>query len=145
MMKIKKLLKAKKAISPIFATLLIVVIAVTAVLLTYAWITPNAGILNHQKSVTLYEANVEFKPNGVITIEIGNSGSGDTQILQAYIGSSAVSVQNQATDPQTPLTLNSGAIVSFNVPYHWVAGNSYYFKVVIADGQALAFQEQAPQ
>src|SRR3990170_963076 len=38
-MSIKKMLHSKKAISPILATLLLIVIAVAAIVVTYAWIT----------------------------------------------------------------------------------------------------------
>ena len=42
-MSIKTVLKSKKAISPILATLLLIVIAVAAIVVTYAWITTFMG------------------------------------------------------------------------------------------------------
>jgi archaeal type IV pilus assembly protein PilA len=148
MMKIKKLrfLKANKAISPILATLLLVVVAVAAIVMTYAWITSYTGNLTSQAGVMPYKANVNFKEKEIITIDIGNSGTSNTQILQVYIGTSATSAQSQTTNPETPITLNAGKIASFDVSYAWTAGRTYYFKVVTAAGQqALTFQEQAPQ
>jgi flagellin-like protein len=39
----RKILHSKKAISPILATLLLVVIAVSAIVVTYAWMTTYMG------------------------------------------------------------------------------------------------------
>ena len=145
-MKLKKLLKANKAISPILATLLLVIIAVAAIVMTYAWITTYIGNTTSEAGVMPYKANVNFKENGVITVDIGNSGTSNTQILQVYIGTSASSAQNQTTSPAIPIRLNAGEIASFNVQYAWASGKTYYFKVATAAGQPpLTFQEQAPQ
>ena len=139
-MPIRRMLKSRKAISPILATLLLIVIAVAAIVMTYAWIT------SQQAGFMPYKANVNFKENGVITVDIGNSGTSNTQILQVYLGTSATNATSQTTTPATPITLNAGGIASFSISYNWTAGKTYYFKVVTAAGQqALTFQEQAPQ
>ena len=141
-MKLQKLLKNRKAISPILATLLLVVIAVAAIVMTYAWITTSSENTTSPGAIP-YKANVNFKENGAITVDIGNSGTSNTQILQVYIGTSASSAQNQTTNPAIPIRLNAGEISSFNVQYAWASGKTYYFKVVTASGQpSLTFQEQ---
>ncbi len=47
-MPIKKLVNSNKAISPILATLLLIVIAVAAIVITYAWITTYMGTTTQQ-------------------------------------------------------------------------------------------------
>jgi flagellin-like protein len=142
----KKILRSKKGISPILATLLLIVIAVAAIVMTYAWITTYIGNTTDKAGVMPYKANVNFETGSKITIDIGNSGTSNTQILQVYVGTSATSAQNITTTPDAPITLNAGSIVSFSVSYDWSAGKTYYFKVVTAAGQpSLTFQEQAPQ
>jgi flagellin-like protein len=143
-MSIKKILNSKKAISPILATLLLIVIAVAAIVVTYAWITTYMGTATQQAGVLPYKANVNFvsgTPKN-ITIDIGNSGTSNGQVVQVYIGTSATALESQIT---TPISLAAGAITSFNVTYPWSAGATYYFKVVPNSGAALSFQEQAPQ
>ncbi len=148
-MSTRKILNSKKAISPILATLLLIVIAVAAIVVTYAWISTYMGTTTQQAGVLLYKANVNFFTDGVtkkIAIDIGNSGTSNTQILQVYIGTSATSATSQTTTPATPIPLNAGAIASFNVTYTWAAGQTYYFRIVPTAGQqALPLQEQAPQ
>jgi flagellin-like protein len=147
-MSTRKIFRSKKAISPILATLLLIVIAVAAIVVTYAWITTYMGSTTQQAEFIPYKANVNFIDDAgtkKIAIDIGNSGTSSGQIVQVYIGTSATTTQSKTTTPPTPITIAAGAIESFNVTYTWSAGETYYFKVVPNSGAALPFTEQAPQ
>lgn len=140
-----KITRSKKAISPILATLLLIVIAVSAIIVTYAWTTTYMGNPTGQAAVP-YKANVNFQSGSKIIIDIGNSGTADTEIIALYVGTSESTAASQTTSPQTPIPLSAGSIASLSVGYEWVQGQTYYFKVVTAAGQTpLVFQEQAPQ
>ena len=145
----KNMLKSKKAISPILATLLLIVIAVAAIVVTYAWIMTYMSSAGQQAGVILYKANVRFYEDyGVkkIDIDVGNSGTSDTQIIQVYIGTSSTNLENQTTTPTLPASLAAGSIVRLTVNYTWTAGNTYYFKIIPSAGQQSLgpFPEQAP-
>lgn len=142
-----KILRSKKAISPILATLLLVVIAVSAVVMTYAWMNSYMGDTTDDASVMPYKANIAFlgTTSKTITIDIGNSGSADTKVIGVYIGTDEANAVSQKPSPALPLTLKADSIVSCKVTYNWVAGETYYFKVVTEAGQPITFQEQAPQ
>ena len=149
-MSIKKTLNSKKAISPILATLLLIVIAVAAIVVTYAWITTYMGSATQQAGVLLNPANVSFnETTGVITIDVQNTGTSDTKIAAVYIGTSASStVKQTSTTPSltTPQSLGAGDILTIAVNgYTWTAGDTYYFRVVPNAGAPLTFTEQAPQ
>src|SRR3990170_1642965 len=88
-MSIRKMLNSKKAISPILATLLLIVIAVAAIVVTYAWITTYMGNATQQAGFIPYKANVNFRAGNLITIDIGNSGTSSGQVVQVYVGTSA--------------------------------------------------------
>lgn len=139
-------LKSRKAISPILATLLLIVIAVAAIVVTYAWIMTYMSSAGHQAGVILYKANVNFYTNGTkkIDIDVGNSGTSDTQIIQVYAGTSEASLQNQTTVPALPITLAAGAIRRVTIDYNWVNSNTYHFKITSASGQSIEWPEQAP-
>jgi flagellin-like protein len=139
---IRKLFKSKKGISPILATLLLVVIAVAAIVVTYAWVMTYTGHLTGQAGVVLYEANVNFYGNGsMIDIDIGNSGTSGTTIIQVYIGASASTMDNQTI---TPVLLPAGSVQRITVNYSWQLGVIYYFKVLTSTGQNLPWSTQAP-
>jgi len=140
------MLKCKRAISPILATLLLIVIAVAAIVVTYAWIMTYMSSVGQQAGVRLYKANVNFGGNGTtIGIDIGNSGDSGTQIIKVYVGPTLGSLveQNQIT-PSLPVSLSGSAITSITVDYSWTASATYYFKVISLTGQTLEFPEQAP-
>ena len=145
----KNMLKTKKAISPILATLLLIVIAVAAIVVTYAWIMTYMSSAGQQAGVILYKANVRFyNDSGTlkIDIDVGNSGTSDTQIIQVYVGTSSTDLENQTTTPSLPVSLAAGSIVRLTVTYDWTAGNTYYFKIIPSAGQQPLgpFPEQAP-
>jgi len=145
-MSIKRVLTSKKAISPILATLLLIVIAVAAIVVTYAWITTYMGTTTQQAGFIPYKANVAFV-NGAsekITIDIGNSGTSAGEIVQFYFGTSASALQSQTTDPPMPQSVAAGTILSVNITQSWQSGTTYYFKVVPTSGAVLSFTEQAP-
>jgi len=138
-----RMFRSRKAISPILATLLLVVIAVAAIVITYAWITTYMGTATEQAGFIPYKANVAFTSSKLL-IDIGNSGPSSGQIVQVYVGTSASAMVSQTTDPTVPKAIAPSAIQQFNVTYSWVSGTTYYFKVVPNSGAALSFTEQAP-
>jgi flagellin-like protein len=139
---IKGMMRSKKAISPILATLLLVVIAVAAIVVTYAWVMTYTGHLTGQAGVVLYKSNVNFYGNGTkIDIDVGNSGTSDTTIIQVYIGTSSSSMDNQTI---TPVPLAADKVQRITVNYSWQPGITYYLKVVTQTGQSLPLTEQAP-
>ncbi len=139
-----KIMKSRKGISPILATLLLIVIAVAAIAVTYAWIMTYMGTTTRQAEVTLYKANVNFV-SGKIVIDVGNSGTSDTTILGVYAGTSASSMQSYTPTYATSSSLAAGSINSFNVTLPWAPSTMYYFKVVPAAGQqALTFEAKSP-
>jgi flagellin-like protein len=146
------MLKSKKAISPILATLLLIVIAVAAIVVTYAWVMTYVGTTTQQASIILYDENVRFV-DSTTEITIGNSGTGDTQLVRLYLGTSAndlTEVTTAVTDGLTDL-LNAGSVVTLTLDWtdtdlgNWTSGETYYFRVVPQQGQAYPFSAQAPQ
>jgi len=144
----KNIRKARKAISPILATLLLIVIAVAAIVVTYAWIMTYMGNAGHQAGVMLFKSNVRFYNNGTsIDIDVGNSGTSDTQIIQVYFGTSSGNMQNMTTSPTLPVPLAAGSTtpVTLTGLSPCTLGETYYFKVVTSSGQILPpWPEQAP-
>jgi flagellin-like protein len=154
-MAIKKLLNSKKAISPILATLLLIVIAVAAIVVTYAWITTYMGSATSQAGVLLYQENVRFdQDEGKTIITVGNSGTEDTRIVRVWLGNSSANMIDVTSN--TDITgagrlLPAGDIADIEITWpndvatNWEQGENYYFRIVPNPGQFLEFQEQAPQ
>jgi flagellin-like protein len=154
-MSIRKILNSKKAISPILATLLLIVIAVAAIVVTYAWITTYMGSATSQAGVRIYLENVRFDVDADETIiTVGNSGTEDTRIVRVWLGDSSgnmtdVTADTDITGAGTLLTAGDKADVTISWPNDidttWTAGENYYFRIVPNPGQFIEFPDQAPQ
>ena len=153
-MSIKKLLNSKKAISPILATLLLIVIAVAAIVVTYAWITTYMGSATSQAGVRLYPENIRFD-TGLTEITVGNSGTEDTRIVRVYLGNSSSNMIEVTSDVAeitgSGVALNAGSTAKLTIAWpndnadDWEAGENYYFRIVPNPGQFIEFPDQAPQ
>jgi flagellin-like protein len=153
-MSIKKFLNSKKAISPILATLLLIVIAVAAIVVTYAWITTYMGSATSQAGVILYKENIRFDSDAATTeITVGNSGTEDTRIVRVWLGDSSgnmTDVTDYTDLPSSGTALNAGSIATITLNWPngidstWTEGANYYFRIVPNPGQFYEFQEQAP-
>jgi flagellin-like protein len=150
------MLKSKKAISPILATLLLIVIAVAAIVVTYAWIMTYMSSAGEQAGVTLFPENTFWNATEKKThITIHNTGTSDTKLVTLYMGTTKdnlVDVTASTSIGTTGITLRAKttATITLNWPNSvadaWTPGNSYYFNVVAEGGQQTEpYPEQAPQ
>jgi flagellin-like protein len=154
----RRMLKSRRAITPILATLLLIVIAVAAIVVTYAWIMTYMGGLGQQAGVTLYKENVRFygtpsdAAKNLTDFTVGNSGKANTQILRIYVGSSSGNLIDitSSSDIGTGLPLSGESATTIEVTWPnalasvWEAGRTYYFKIIPAQGQYLELPVEAP-
>jgi flagellin-like protein len=153
----RRMLKSKKAITPILATLLLIVIAVAAIVVTYAWIMTYIGGLGQQAGVMLKKENVRFygtpdAAKNLTDFTVGNTGTSNTQILRIYIGNSSGNLIDQTSfsDIKTGMPLDGESATTIHVTWpndladSWEAGKTYYFKIIPAQGQYLELPVEAP-
>ena len=139
-----EMLKSKKGISPILATLLLIVIAVAAVIVTYAWVMTFTSSQTQQAGAILNLENVYFNSTGTKSIQIvlRNSGTADAKIVEMYIGTTSTTYLKQtsvAYNPSTQIVSANGGSITISVTYDWQTGKRYYFKVATEAGQILPF------
>jgi len=151
------MLKSKKGISPILATLLLIVIAVAAVIVTYAWVMTFTTTQTQQASAILTEENVRFynltTVRDGLQVTIKNMGSADAKIVRMYLGTSAnnlVDVTANASDLGTGKTAPAGGAVTINLSWPnlvgtvWQPSTTYYFKVAPEAGASFEFYKRSP-
>ena len=146
---LKKVFRSRKAISPILATLLLIVIAVSAIVITYAWVTTfitgttsGAGVLLDRDSV--YWNSTSPK---TIIIYLRNEGTSDAVIDAVYIGTSSTSLVKQTTvtyDPTSKIAYADGGTVTVTVTYTWAVDTTYYFRIAPEVGSAYEFSLKSP-
>ena len=157
------MLRSKKGISPILATLLLIAIAVGAILITYAWVITFTSTQTQQAGAILVLENTRFyavgSTNNRTEIIMRNSGSSSAKIVAVYWSSSSFSALAKIGTSEYTLTPTTGlvdALSSITIVVKWgtsggvvtdstwTSGNTYYFKVVTEAGQPIQFTGKAP-
>jgi flagellin-like protein len=142
------MLKSKKAISPILATLLLIVIAVAAIVVTYAWVMTYTGSTTTQAGIYLRKDSVSWPSNTTIIIYVRNTGTADATLDAVYIGTSSTNLTLHTDVTYNPLSKEvwkDGGTITVTVNgYSWNPQTTYYFRIVPRVGEALAFQEKTP-
>jgi len=142
---LRKILRSKKGISPILATLLLIVIAVAAVIVTYAWVMTFTTTQTQQAGAVLSEVNTRFyniSTTKYIEITLINSGSADAKISKVYVGTSSGTLIEQTSVTYTPTTKivsANGGTINATITYTWTLGTRYYFKFLTEAGQTLPY------
>jgi hypothetical protein len=127
--------------------LLLIVIAVAAIVVTYAWVMTYMSNITNQAGVNLYPAaNPDFSgsANNIINIDIQNKGTSDAHLLRIYIGTSSSTMQSQNSSSLPELCPANGGIVTITVNYNWTPGATYYFQVVAREQTAGPWTYPAP-
>lgn len=157
-MTLYKMLKSKKGISPILATLLLIVIAVAAIIVTYAWVMTYMGTQTQQAGALITTENVRWYGNPNVSthnltdIVVRNIGTSTVKIVRVYLGTSqgnlmqvtanCVAGINATIEPQKIATLTiQWPISGFATAY--TIGQTYYFSIATEPGTAYTFQNYA--
>ena len=143
----KKMLESKEGISPILATLLLIVIAVAAVIVTYAWVMTFTSSTTSQAGVFLRKDALSWPTNNTIILYVRNTGTDDGVVDAVYVGTSAENLMKQTNvtySPSTGLVEADGGTVTITIAYSWTSQATYYFQVAPKVGSALEFNENAP-
>ena len=154
------MLRSKKGISPILATLLLIAIAVGAILITYAWVITFTSTQTEQSGAILVRENTRFynvSTTYYTEVVLRNSGTSSAKIASVYWSSSSFSALAKIGTSEYDMTPSTGvvdALSSINItitwggavvtPSAWTSGSTYYFKVVTEAGQYLQFTGKAP-
>jgi len=150
----KNMLKTKKAISPILATLLLIVIAVAAIVVTYAWVMTYMSSTTGQAGVMLDVENVSWDSTAnTTTIVVKNTGTSDAKIVRIYMGATKENLLNLTSYSDIGsgkiLAAQGGtATIVINWPNNlgtiWESNKYYHFNVVPEIGTAKEFTWKSP-
>ena len=150
---LRKMLKSKKGISPILATLLLIVIAVAAIVVTYAWVMTFMGAQTVSGGILLDVENVSWNSTASTTsIVVKNIGTSDAKIVRLYIGTTVTNLievtanSDLSTGKQLPIEQTVTVVLSWPnaLGSSWTSGRMYYFKIAPETGTPKEFTWRAP-
>jgi flagellin-like protein len=142
----KKVWKSKRGISPTLATLLLIVIAVAAVIVTYAWVMTFTGSTTDQTGALLTVENVRFQDSKYIEVTLRNSGTDDAKVESVFVGTSASNLVLQESNdvtynPDTQIVV-AGSTLNITLTESWTDGTTYHFKIATEEGFTVPFQRE---
>ena len=135
--------KSTKAISPVIATLLMIVIAVAASLVAYAWVMGYLGFTTAKTGKAIQIQSIAMDDTGVVTVYVQNVGDSDVVLSTVYVDG----VLNTPTSIEVPAgtpvaSLDEAPLVQANTATIEVSGNYTSYgqltvKVVAEDGSFI--------
>jgi flagellin-like protein len=146
-----KMLKSKKGISPILATLLLVVIAVAAIIVTYAWVMTYMGTQTTSAGTMLDYDTLTWYSNRTIIV-VRNTGTSDAKVVRLAIGLSSQNLTDVTlnTNIGTGIVIQTGHVASIILDWPnglattWQSTQRYYFRIAPNVGNALTFSWNGP-
>jgi flagellin-like protein len=140
----KNMLRSKRGISPILATLLLIVIAVAAIVVTYAWIMTYMSSAGTQAGTKIKFDSISINATSEeVTIYVRNWGTEPAVVDKVYI--EGVDVTEYVTTPTSlPKTIPVDQVLLIRVNgtaagINFTAGSWYKVKVA---GPATFWEEQ---
>jgi flagellin-like protein len=135
-----KILKSKKALSPVVASIILIAVTVAVSIAVAAWMGALSIGFMGSSSVTITDVSFETPAN--VTLFVKNTGTKTVTIATVKVNSQNVN----ATDPIT-LTLDPGNSnkIEVRLASNWTAGNPYKFDLYDGSGQIVgSYQATAP-
>ena len=138
----KKLLKSKKALSPVVAAIILIAVTVAVSIAVAAWMGSLTFTFMETEQITFTQ--VEFLGSGdTINVTLQNTGSADMVITQATVNGYGISGE---VDDFNDVTVDAGdsAEIAINPTSSWTVGKAYAIELLSSKGNKYAYTETAP-
>ena len=143
-----KTLKNKKAVSPIIATLLLILIAVAAGVIIYIWTTSyvgtQIGTVGGQETFVITNVKYKTSPSTSLDVTIINQGSAAINITSAtlYQSDGSTPVSGVSITTGLPHVISPGTTDTFTLTLNATLskGQSYVLQVTTIKGNIAVFR-----
>ena len=130
-----KILKSRKALSPVVASIILIAVTVAVSLAVAVWM---GSLTTGQMGVEeLRITKIQWTPNSGFKITVNNTGTKDSVITQIRVNYATVT---GSISPNLPLTLKAGTGTVITVPYTYTNGTRYDISVMTQSGREFARQ-----
>jgi len=132
-----KILKSKKALSPVIAAIILIAVTVAVSIAVAAWM--GALTFTFMATEQIQITNVEFGGTGSnkwIAVTINNTGTSPVTINEFWI--------NNAKQTLSSFTIDANSGHLLNQTYSWTAGANYQVKLLSSKGNQFYYSAVAP-
>jgi flagellin-like protein len=136
-----KILKNRKALSPVVASIILIAVTVAVSIAVAAWMGALTFTFTstEQLQITDLEFIIGANNTRYIYARVRNTGTSPVTLTStAYVNGQATTITNSTLT----VSANSGAV--FVIPYQWDYGNTYEVRLQSTKGNAFLRTETAP-
>jgi flagellin-like protein len=126
-----KLLKCKKALSPVVASIILIAVTVAVSIAVAAWMGALTFSFMGTEQLTI-STLTWTGPNTGFTLKVDNAGTKDVTISQIQVNYGTTGVTS--VTPSLPLALKASATTTLTVAFAYINGTSYDISVVTSSG-----------
>ena len=130
-----KILKSKKALSPVVASIILIAVTVAVSIAVAVWM--GALTFTFTKTEQLEVQGCVFT-TGKVTLTVQNTGTADLTVNKYKIGTTG----NPTS--LTPVLIAQGLTASVAIPLPWNAGTTYDIYIITASGKLFMYRATAP-
>jgi flagellin-like protein len=134
-----KILKSRKALSPVVASIILIAVTVAVSIAVAAWM----GALTFTFTATeqLQIIQVEFITGGKVNVTLQNTGTSPITITEIHISGGATPSGDLLS---IDVTISANSQKEVQVSYQWTAGSNYQVRVVTSKGNQYYYSAVAP-
>jgi len=125
-----KILRSKKALSPVVASIILIAVTVAVSIAVAAWMGAlTIGFMGGSEQVEI--RNIAFS-TGTATLTIKNTGTSTVSIQEVWVNN--VQMADVKLNQTMPFPIDANKNVGLNITMDWTPGDNYQFKLVTAKG-----------
>jgi flagellin-like protein len=135
-----KILKSKKALSPVVASIILIAVTVAVSIAVAAWMGALTFTFTATEQIQI--TNMQFGPEGTsswIAVTINNTGTSPVTINEAWVNN----VKQTVSELPKTISANSGWVLNIT-GYSVTTGANYQVKLVSSKGNQFLYSAVAP-
>jgi flagellin-like protein len=135
-----KILKSRKALSPVIASIILIAVTVAVSIAVAAWMGALTVSFMGSSSMTITSVSFTGATNNNVTLSVKNTGTNKVTIGQVKVNNVVTTI-----DSSSKLTYASGDTGTITLDTTWVSGNPYKIDLYDATGNVVgSYQSTAP-
>lgn len=134
-----KLLKSRKALSPVVAAIILIATAVAVSIAVAAWMGALTFTFTETVELEILGCTFNNVTSRTVTLAVQNTGTADTTINKYKIG-----VRGTPTFLNSSVSLTQDDTANVVVPLNWESGQTYDIYLITATGEQFPYRARAP-
>jgi len=141
-----KILRSKKALSPVVASIILIAVTVAVSIAVAAWM--GALTFTFMGTEQLQITNLGFAGGtnkDIIYVTVNNTGTSPITINEAWVNNvKQTSVVINGTSNALPQAASANSGLVLKITYTWTIGNNYQIKILTSKGNQFYYSAIAP-